>query len=58
MSSPVNFEKDINEWTFDELCKWACWEVVQSLYRGDTLKTTMFGILQVARQWNPPKEIK
>jgi hypothetical protein len=58
MSNPVNIEKDLNTWTFDDLCKWASWEVVQSLYSGSTLKSTMWGILQVATQWKPPKEIK
>jgi len=58
MNSPINIEKDLKTWTFDELCKWASWEVVQSLYQGDTLKSTMWRILQTARQWNPPKESK
>lgn len=58
MSTPVNFEKDFTKWTFDDLCKWACWEVVQSMYNGSTLKSAMFGILQTALQWNPPEEIK
>ena len=58
MSKPVNFEKEFNKWTFDELCKWACWEVVQSMYNGKQLSSTMHYILDVARRWDPKKEIK
>lgn len=55
MSAPVNYEKDLNDWTFDELCKWACWEVVQALTAGKPLRSAMHPILNVARQWDPTK---
>ena len=55
MSSPVNFEKDLDEWTYEELCKWACWEIIQSICEGKALRSTVHGILGVARRWNPLK---
>jgi hypothetical protein len=58
MSNPVNFEKEINDWSFDDLCKWAAWEVTQGMYQGKPLRSIMYGILQIARQWNPRGEIK
>ncbi len=58
MSVPMNFEKEFNDWTFEDLVKWACWEVVQSMYQGSELRTTMFRIVQTVRQWDPKKEIK
>ena len=58
MSSPINIEKKFEKWTFDDLCKWASWHVIQSLYEGNTLKSTMFVILNTAIQWKPPPEIK
>ena len=55
MSYPVNIEKSLEDWTFDELCKWAAWEVAQGLLKGEPLRSVMFCVLQTARQWNPKK---
>jgi hypothetical protein len=55
VSAPVNTEKDLDDWSFDDLCKWACWQVVESMTAGKPLRSAISSILTVARQWNPPK---
>ncbi len=55
MTVPVNMEKELNDWTFDELCNWAAWQVTQSLLAGRPLKSAMYSVLDVARQWNPKR---
>ena len=56
MSVPINVEKELDDWKFEDLVKWACWEVVQSMYNGKTLHSTMHYILEVTRRWNPKKK--
>jgi len=55
MSTPVDIDKELDDWTFDELCKWAAWEVAQGLLTGRALMSTMYYVLEVARRWNPKK---
>lgn len=51
MSTPVTSEKELKDWTYDELCKWASWEVIQGICRGDTLEYSMRCILRIATKW-------
>jgi hypothetical protein len=55
MSAPVNVDKDLNDWSYEDLCKWACWQVVESMTQGRSLHSAIYSILMVARQWNPKK---
>ena len=58
MTFPVSIEKNLEDWTYDELCRWAAWEVAQGLLNGVPLRTVMSSILQVAMQWKPTKATK
>ena len=47
--------KPFEEWTFDELVTWACWEVMASFTKGENLRASMYRVLQSALGWKPPK---
>lgn len=58
MTVPVNSEKELNDWTFDELVKWACWVIVEGMTQGKPLRSSVYSVLDVARQWDPKKGSK
>lgn len=39
--------------TFDELVTWACWTVMEGFVKGESLRTLMWNVLDVARRWKP-----
>jgi hypothetical protein len=55
MSVPVNIEKEFDKWTFDDLVKWASWEVVQGMLTGKGLNSTMHYVLDIALRWKEKK---
>ncbi len=58
MTAPINIEKELEDWTYDDLCKWAAWQVAQGMIGGTPLKSVMWNVISVVRQWNPQKEKK
>jgi len=40
--------------TFDELVSWATWEIIESITKGKPLRSTVWGILEVARRFKMP----
>lgn len=55
MITPINIEKQIKDWSFDDLCKWAAWEVATGMLNGKSLKSSMSYVLDVALRWKTEK---
>lgn len=56
MTVPVKIEKELKEWQFEDLCKWATWEIIQSMCNGKPLHSSVYYILDVALQWKSLKD--
>lgn len=54
MSEP---QKPFSEWTYDELIDWAAWKTASNLIKGVALRTSMFEITCLIRQWKPEKAL-
>ena len=37
-------------WTFQELVDWATWEIVQAIVKGQSLRSAVFTVIEVARR--------
>ena len=40
---------------FSELVSWACWQVIEGMTQGESLRAVLFGVLTYARGWQPAK---
>ena len=39
------------DWTFDELVTHACWQFIEDLTKGQSLRSTLHQTLQIAIRW-------
>lgn len=53
MTTPVNMEKELKDWTFDDLCKWACWTIISGMTEGRSLRSSVYTVIEVATRWKP-----
>jgi len=44
-------QKDLRDWTFDELVSHACWKVIEGMTKGQSLRDTMFSVVNMATAW-------
>ncbi len=49
-------DKSLDEWSFDELVNFVTWEIIEGIANGQTLKATVFAMLDLAVKWNKVKE--
>lgn len=49
-------DKSLAEWTFDELVNFVTWEIIEGIANGQTLKATVYAMLDLAISWKREKE--
>lgn len=51
MNGPVNYQKPVGEWTFDELFTMVTWQVMEGMVCGQSLRSSIYAGINLTLRW-------